>query len=346
MRTMLALLATSVAWAGSTAWDQPGPHEVKSAEHPDLVDEARDGRSVPLKAFYPADGKDLPIVVISHGGGGKWDSSSEQARHLASHGYLVVCPTHVDSSNERIRHYMSKAGGRMDFRHALHQITIDRAAVLERPHDIRFAIDQAVRWNEAGDLEGRIDTMKVALMGHSFGAFTTLVVCGARPTYDDLVPHVEPKTGLAPDLSDPRVVFGLAMSPQSPEGCFFGEESYQTIDRPLICLSGSKDEQKGADGGTLPAETRRRAWELMPAGKKWLLWLENVDHLAFSYNPDASIQLPSPAREDAQRISRAVMLLSCEVFLRGNEAAKADFNSDYVSTLCGKVVTKIEWSEK
>ena len=329
-----------------TAYDRPGPYSVKSLDFPGLKDTKRNNRSVPLKIHFPAKGKNFPLVIMSHGGAGTRDANIFQAKHTASHGYVVICTEHVYSNNIRVRYHMSKAGGSMRFREALHRTTKDPKAVLERPRDVSFAIDRAISWNTGHkELAGKIDTGKIAVMGHSFGAYTTLAVCGAQPILDHLEPPVSPGKGLAGDLSDSRVTFGLAMSPQGPGTSYFNKNSYKTINRPLICLTGSKDWQWRFNGRMMLAHTRKQVFKLLPAGKKYFLWLKNADHLCFSHGPKSYL-LPSRARPDAQRISKAVMVLACDYFLKGKKQALDRFNKEYVSSLCGKVVTKVDWYEK
>lgn len=338
--------APVIAAAEPTAYDQPGAYQVKTLEFPDLQDAKRQGRKVPLKVHFPAAEDRFPLVIISHGGGGNWDANLYQARHLASHGYVVVCVEHVDSNGARLKYYMSRAGGGMRFWAALHKITKDAGAVLERPRDVSFAIDQAILWNaNHPELAGKIETDKIAVMGHSFGAYTTLVVCGARPILDYLEPPVGGGKGLAPDLSDQRVTFGLAMSPQSPGTTYFGPESYRSIDRPLVCLTGSGDIQKRFDGWLLGPQSRWEVFRLLPPGRKYFLWLENADHLSFSDSPKAYL-LPSRARADAQRLSEAMMVVFCDYFLKGEQRSLAAMNEGYVNSLCGPVVTRVRWLEK
>ena len=328
------------------AYEKKGTYTVRTLEFRYVHDARRNGRNVPLKVHYPAEGNDFPLVIMSHGGAGTWDAHIYQAKHLASHGYVVICTEHVYSNNIRVKYYMRRAGGGMRFRDALHRITTDPKAVLERPRDVSFAIDQAILWNSKHKvLADKINTKRIAVMGHSFGAYTTLVVCGARPILDYLEPKVQSGTGLAEDLSDSRVTFGFAMSPQSPGTTYFGNDSYRTINRPLVCLTGSKDTQKGFDGGMMLPHTRWEVLQLLPAGQKYFLWLENADHLCFSDNPKAFL-LPSKARADAQRISKALMVIFCDYFLKGKQEAQEKINEEYVNTLCGNVVTKVKWFEK
>ncbi len=321
---------------------------VKQIEFPNLKDAKRGGRSVPLKVHYPVGDGAFPLLIFSHGGMGTWDSHIDEAKYLASHGYVAVCIEHVFSNSLKAKEHMAKAKGafrqRMD--EMLKRITTDPKAMLERPKDVSFAIDRAIEWNRTlPQLEGRIQTDKIAVLGHSYGAYTTLVVCGARPTLDHLDPPVPPGKGLAGDLSDPRVSIGVAMSPQGPGAWGFSKESYKTIDRPILCFSGTKDEQLGSDGQMLPAETRLEAFKLMPPGDKYLLWLDKADHLSFAHNPKARF-FPSPARADTRRIQFPIMLAFCDAYLKGDAEARGRLTADYANSLCGKVVAWVKWYQK
>src|SRR5512136_3038222 len=217
----LACLQTLPLWAAPRAIpDQPGALNVTTIEFPDLKDEQRGGRHVPIKVHVPQKQGKCPVVVFSHGGGGNWNANFAQASHLASHGYAVLCLEHVGSNTERM-----KQGLR--FMDNVKAMTRGSSAVLGRPKDVSFAIDQAEEWNRTQPvLKGRLDLEHVGVMGHSFGAYTTLVVCGARPALDWLTSPVSPGKGLGPDLSDPRVAAGVALSPQGPGEPFFLDTSY------------------------------------------------------------------------------------------------------------------------
>jgi predicted dienelactone hydrolase len=329
---------------------EDGPHEVLTLAFPDLRDGDRDGRSIPIKVHYPATKGPWPLAVWSHGGAGNWDGFLNQARHLASHGYISVCVEHVFSNTTRVRKLTraSRAFGiKAKVKNALLRIVADSKSVLERPRDVSFAIDRAIEWSAGGGpLAGRIDTSKIAVIGHSYGAYTALAVCGAQPILDYLDPPVAPGKGLAGDLSDSRVTVGIAMSPQGPGTSRFSEASYATIDRPLLCLSGSEDNQLGHDGRTQPAEVRLRAFELMPNGGKIMVWLANADHLAFADNPKVDRLPPSPSRPDTQRITKALTLAFCDVHLKGDETARARLSEKHARSLCGEVVTELRWLEK
>jgi predicted dienelactone hydrolase len=343
------------AWGTAGEWhtaEQPPYHEkgsfqFKTLEFRELRDITRKNRQVPIKVYYPEKPGAYPLIIISHGAIGTWDSHIYQAEHLASHGYVVFCVEHVRSNNIMGKYYMSRRGGRLKILEALQKMTTDPQAVLERPRDITFAIDQAIKWNRnQNKLAGKIKTDKIAVMGHSFGAYTTLVVCGAQPILDYLEPRVAPGTGLAGDLSDPRVTFGLAMSPQTPGTTFFGKESYTTINRPLVCITGSKDTQKSHDGKKMPANVRWEVLKMLPkGGGHYFFWLTNANHLSFADSPFLQ-RLPSRAKRDVPRITRALMVLFSDYFLKDDRNAMGNLTKGYIDSLCGSVVSKISWFTK
>jgi len=316
--------------------DKPGPLELQTIEFADLHDNHRGDRRVPIKIHLPVNKGPWPVIIVSHGAGGHWDANYAQALHLASHGYAVFCLEHIGSNTARL-----KQGWR--FIRNLKAMTRDSDEVLNRPTDISFALDCATIWNkEQGTLRGLLDLEHVGVLGHSFGAYTTLVVCGMRPALDWLTPSVGPGKGLGPDLSDPRVDAGVALSPQGPGEPFFHDASYQSLNRPLLGITGSKDKQQGA-----PPENRRRFFELIPAGGKVFIWLNNADHTAFSDSSGTGLRsLHSKSRNDVQPIVRASTLLFFDAWLKGNKEAEAALSEHSLRPLLRGVVDGLEVHKK
>jgi predicted dienelactone hydrolase len=189
----------------------------------------------------------------------------------------------------------------------LREMTHDADEARNRPADISFAIDCALEWNiKHPVLKRRMDTKRIAVMGHSYGAYTAMVICGIRPALTWFKPVIPPGKGLADSLRDKRVSCGIAMSPQGPGEPFFTMESYASLAVPLLGISGTDDRQQG--GGS--PEQRRDAFSLWPDGQHAFVWLANAKHSDFTDSTGSPRRmLPSSTREDVQPITRAATLL-------------------------------------
>jgi predicted dienelactone hydrolase len=263
------------------------------------------GRPLSIKVHVPEGDGPWPVVIVSHGAGGNRDTHFAQAQDLARHGYGVLCLEHPGSNTERM-----KSSIRI-FRN-LKQMIHDPAELLGRPKDVAFAVDQAAEWNRSHPrLRGRLDLTRVAVMGHSFGAYTVLVVSGARPAAPAEADAKEPGQSLGPDLFDARIKCGIALSPQGPGDPFFLKESYSTIRIPVLGISGTRDKQQNGDAPL----ARLESFKLWPAnkGQNAFLWLTNAGHLDFTDSSSASGEsgrgLPSANRADVQKVVRAASLM-------------------------------------
>jgi predicted dienelactone hydrolase len=312
-----------------------GPLRVEVIAFADLVDVAR-GRRVPIKVHLPASGGPYPIVVVSHGGGGQWDAHFAQAQHLASHGYVVLALEHVGSNTDVLR-------SSLRFGENLEAMTRDAQEVLGRPRDVHFALDQAEQWQATHPrMRGRLALDRVGVMGHSFGAYTTLVVAGMRPALDWLEPSVPPGAGLGPDLYDRRVDCGVALSPQGPGEPFFIEASYASLRVPLLGISGSKDRQQGA-----APEHRRQAFDLWPPGDRYFLWLANADHTSFGDATGSGHRmLRSATRADVQPVVRAATVLFFDAYLKSDAKARRSLTAEELRPYLRGTVDDLEILQK
>jgi predicted dienelactone hydrolase len=292
-----------------------------------------ESRRVPIKVHVPSSGGPYPVIVVSHGAGGSWDTHHAQAQDLARHGYAVLCVEHIGSNTERMKQGLRAMKN-------IEAMTRDADEVLARPRDVSFAIDRAAEWNEShAKLKGRLDLARVGVMGHSFGAYTTMVACGMRPALDWLTPTVAPGKGLGPDLSDPRVKCGVALSPQSPGEPFFIAESFGSLRSPLLGITGSKDDQQA--GKT--AKDRKDSFALWPKGEHLLVWLANAQHLDFSDSSGSDDRaLPSRTRADAQPATRAATRAFFDLHLKGDAAAAKVLTTDGLKPSLRGTVNSVE----
>lgn len=333
MPTLLIPLLLCLSWpalAGLTATQAAagGPWQLLELDFADLHDSTRQ-RVLPVRVLLPATGKTHPVVVFSHGAGGSRLANLAQARHLASHGYAVLAVEHPGSNRDALSLLRPRA--------SLARMTADAGEVLGRPRDVSFVLDRAAEWHlHHPQLKDRLDLGAVAVVGHSYGAYTALAACGARPALDWLQPPQG--RGLAPSLAERRVTACVALSPQAPGAPFFLPESFATLARPVLGISGSADRQQ-AD--VVPA-ARREAFALWPAGAHRFVWLADADHGAFSDSGGASRQLPSRTRRDAQPLVRAATLLFLEWQLRGDRAAAAQLDAASLQPLLRGKVDAVE----
>ncbi|MBV9552713.1 MAG: dienelactone hydrolase family protein [Alphaproteobacteria bacterium] len=112
-------------------------------------------------AFYgPVAGKQLPLIVISHGTGGSAASHYDTALALAEAGFVVVAPTHAgDNYKDQSTAFTP------------HNFT-------DRPRQVSRVIDFMLKsWGG----HANIDPGRIGMLGHSAGGTTALIDLGGEP---------------------------------------------------------------------------------------------------------------------------------------------------------------------
>jgi len=264
MRIFLALLATLGVALGATADDaygEPGPHDI--AARPDLVieDGARD-KHLSIRVTWPEGEGPFPLIVWSHGYLGSKDAYQPLVEHWASHGYVVIQPTHSDSlsllprrdrwAKLREPFTFTGDGGLSDWRN--------------RPRDIVLILD-SLDWieGEVPDVAGKIDRERIGVGGHSFGAFTTQLIAGVRTT--------EPGAEASESHADGRVDAALMISPQGRD-TLLADGAWDTLTGPAMVITGTHDRGRNREPGTW----RKEPYDLAPEGDKYLVWIEGAYH--------------------------------------------------------------------
>jgi pimeloyl-ACP methyl ester carboxylesterase len=151
----------------------------------------------------------------------------------------------------------------------------------------------------------RVDQGRLGMAGHSYGAYTTLVIAGARLERD------------CPGAGDPALAgfkAALAISGQGAGRLFFADRSFASIRLPLFAITGTKD--TGA-GDETPA-WRQQPFRDSPAGNKVSAVVDGFGHRDFD-----------PPADDAERAAkgealRQMQLEFWDAFLRNrSECRKA-----------------------
>lgn len=245
----------------------PGPHAVRIADR-HLRDETR-GTSLHLRVYYPAlaEGeapRPLPAVIFSHGLGGSRLGYAYLGRSWASRGFISLHPTHAGSGGDLLRL------GRLEALRAMKAAVEDPRTWEERARDASFLLEQAPSLGDSiPALRGRIDGRRLAVAGHSFGAFTALLAAGARIRLGEL----------RADWGDARCRAAVALSPPGPGDRGLDAEAFAAVACPVLSLTGSED--LGLRGQ--PASWREEGFRAMRRGHGHaLVVLQGAEHFTFS----------------------------------------------------------------
>ncbi|HSK00495.1 MAG TPA: alpha/beta hydrolase [Kofleriaceae bacterium] len=247
---------------------------------------AAPGRELPAIVWYPAEqpgagappvlGRTLPVVVISHGLGGKKEHASFLAERVAAAGYLVAAVDHVGDGVE---------------------------IALQRPVDVTKLLDRlGERGGEPAWLADLADLDKVAVYGHSFGGYTALALAGAKvgpnPEWTALCNAAPTTPGCPPptpeqmkpvSLRDPRVDAVVAATP----GGYiqFGRAGTAAIETPIVLLAAGKDRLIATPQYVRPLFDHARH-------PRWLFEIELANHFTFVDLCAQLAQIPPPFHDE------------------------------------------------
>jgi predicted dienelactone hydrolase len=255
---LVGFAAVCTAQTGSDYKPAAGPFPIKMVRL-EWVDGTRN-RSVPVKIYGPDAGKEAcPVIIFSHGLGGTREGYEYLGRYWAAHGYVSVHLQHEGSDDTAWR-------GRGRPMQAMREAAADPLNAINRPLDVRFAIDQIIELNsKPGPFQGRLDINRIGMAGHSFGAFTTLAVAG----------QVFGPGGRSGE--DSRVKAAIAMSAPVPRAN--RDRSYSQIRIPIFHMTGTED---NSPIGDTQASERRIPFDCISGADQYLLTFQGGDHMVFS----------------------------------------------------------------
>jgi len=247
-----------------------GPFAVGTVPEVVLHDAARN-KDLPVFVSYPKGDGRFPVIIFSHGAMGSGDVGFPIVEHWTSHGYVVLCPTHADSI--KLRRAQGKAG-----------VGDTLSAIREsgrsgrwddnwtaRPRDVSFVLDSLNDLEaKVPALRGKLDRDRMAVGGHSLGAYTAQVAGGATVRMPG---KAEPQS-----LRDPRLKAVLQLSGQGRGQQGLYERSWVGMKLPMMCVTGSLD--RGAQGQQ--PGWRRDPFALSAPGGKYFLFIEGANHGSFT----------------------------------------------------------------
>lgn len=268
-------------------------------------------RNVAFKIYHPTEHnlKSLPVIIWSHGYGGSRDGAGFLSRYIASHGYIVVHPTHTGTDSSL---WEGKPGHPWDI---LRETKISRTTTLNRFYDIPFLLDQLENWSRENPDPGQyMDFENIGMSGHSFGALTTQIMAGQLFADE----HEKLKR-----LREPRIKAGILYSPVPVAEHLLDRISdlsdtniYEDIEIPLLHMTGTADD---APIGGMPYNHRLVVYNNSGHQDKFLLIKEGADHMV--YNGTRGKLERNADRETHENIIKAISLAYWDAYLKDDQAA-------------------------
>ncbi|NWA43218.1 alpha/beta fold hydrolase [Pseudomonas reactans] len=214
-----------------------------------------------------------PLVVLSHGYRGNWRNLNWLAGDLAAQGYIVAAPDHPGTTT-------------MD------QSPEKAAQMWLRPQDLSRTIDALLA---SAEWVGKVDSQRIAAVGHSLGGWTVAELAGARFDTAQFVKDCQPAPQtricslmaemginrspqftqlLDADWRDPRVKAVVSLDLGFARG--FSKPSLAAIKVPFLVLSA------GTNIAELPA-ARESAYLAagLPASSSRYMNLNDASHFSF-----------------------------------------------------------------
>ncbi len=248
--------------AGTGEWNvyerffRPGPFPVKVA-NPLSFKVPEQKKDLLVRVTYPdpsapSDGRHFPVILFSHGALSSKDRYVPIADHWASHGYVTIQPTHLDSDSLNY-----KLG------------SIDSTALLfSRMHDMKFLLDHLDEVAaQTPALSNRLAKDQIVAAGHSFGGEIALGLAGLG---------LKRKNGELANLGDPRVKVVVTYNGVGPLPNT--ADDWSTVTVPLFASTGTNDPSNTGSGELRPWRWRMGGYDLTAGKERYGVSIAGADH--------------------------------------------------------------------
>ncbi len=263
--------------------------------------DAARSRDLPILLRLPEEAGARPAVLLSHGLGGSREGLGYLGRALAAAGFVALHIQHPGTDEALWR-------GAADRSSAVAAAVLDVGNAMARLQDGIFAVTEMLRRAALpGDaLAGRIDAGRLAVAGHSYGAWVVQHLLGQRIPGGD--------RGLA--LPDRRLAAGVALSPLPPRG-LPPRIAFSRVEVPILHVTGTRDIAY-LDGAT--PEDREIPFRAIAAPGQVLAVFDGATHAAFADEPAAGARWSDPTYHAR---TAALTILFLRATLGGDVAARA-----------------------
>ena len=307
--------------------------------------EARCDRKFQVVIYYPQSYPNFktPLIVISHGLGASPADFKEYAQYLASHGYTVAIPQHPGSDASQIENML--AGAEKEI--------FQLQEFLNRPLDITYLLDELERGNPK-QFKNKLNLEEVGVIGHSFGAYTTLALAGAEINFDKLekaCSSIFEPINLSlllqcRALHLPRKIYNFrdkrikAILPIDCVGSeIFGANGISQIKIPLLMIAGTEDR-------TAPAILEQiRIFPWLKTTNSYLALMKGKAHISTFSTIETRLKVilaqlvPNKYESDLTifcNYAYAISLAFFEVYLRDNQNTLTYLQAGYAQYLTQK----------
>lgn len=271
---LLCVLAFAFPVQAAPYKDHRGPYRAETFTE-EWHDAERE-RTVPVRVYLPEAkeaGETHPVVILSHGLGGTRDALSYLARRWASFGYVCVTIQHPGTDESVWADEEPR-----DRLRAMRRAARQWRPALDRAQDVPFVLDRLEALNGAGvsQLYERLDLDRVAIAGHSFGAWTAMAMAG-----QGMGTHGREA------LRDERIDVAIALSSPVPRNPRHYDSAFAGIDIPVLHITGTMDTSPIND---TTAAQRRIPYDHTPGREddgsaQYLIIFEGGDHMVLGGPP-------------------------------------------------------------
>lgn len=253
IRHAFLLILFSLLLQTGCATQPAASNDQNSVAHSVISVETTTGRAVPVRAIYPTDSEPDPVGVIlfSHGAFSDYDLYDRVTDAWAESGFLILAIRHIDSPQNPLN---KSYGQEQQWKLRLE----DMRTTTDELDNIIAMLPQLTR---------KVETERLIMSGHSYGAITAMAVAGAVTT--------DMSTKAKIRVVNPGVRAVIAMSPPGLIPGYIEQDTFNQMTTPLLLQTGTADVLENF----IPKwEMHKAAYELSPAGHKWLTVGTDVDH--------------------------------------------------------------------
>ena len=257
-------------------------------------------KQLPVRISYPVGKTRFPVIVFSHGNGSKGDMYKGFTDYWASHGYVVIQPTHMDSTSLGFK---TKRDNMKEMYQQMLQVTDTRR------QDMSFIVDSLdLIETIVPDLKDKLDRTKLVAAGHSMGAATAMIVAGMT--------LLNPMDGYA-ETSDETRFKVLLMISDPGTMALMPKEPWKGIRVPTLISTGTKD-FSDVGSGRINAPFKYKIPDSLTRSLSphHYVLIEGADH--YLGGLICRTDVPGPPQHEALRIAAATSTTFLDAYVKND----------------------------